>query len=434
MINRMKRKQIILTFLIFLGLGSLHAQEELSLGQAISRALENNYQIRIGDLNVEIARNNNAWGTVGAYPSINLGATNVNRFDDNSQGKSTTNSLSPNVSMNWRIFNGFSARINKEKLEKLQNLSEGNSRLVVENTLQAVVLGYYQVLLEKEKMKVLEKVMALSRDRYEYEQTRKELGNALTFDVLQAQNAYLNDSSNYIRQKTNYHNAQRNLNQLMAVEVGSEFTLTGEFKPDYEKYELDSLEQKMLADNRNLRNQYINLEIMKKNVGIEKSALYPSLSLNSGYDYNTTRVNPNKGSVNTSDSYGYYANFSLSFNLFNGGNTRRNIKNARIDKRIAEVETRELENQLRRNLRTTYEFYKVRKQLLAVSLENIESADLNLRIAEDKFKAGTINSFNYRDIQLTYLNAALSRLEAIYSLIDTHTQLMRLTGGIISEY
>ena len=93
MINRMKRKQIILTFLIFLGLGSLHAQEELSLGQAISRALENNYQIRIGDLNVEIARNNNAWGTVGAYPSINLGATNVNRFDDNSQGKSTTKAL-----------------------------------------------------------------------------------------------------------------------------------------------------------------------------------------------------------------------------------------------------------------------------------------------------------------------------------------------------
>ncbi|MCF8332568.1 MAG: TolC family protein [Bacteroidales bacterium] len=430
----MKRKQIIIIYLMLLGSGSLHAQEQLSLGQAISRALENNYQIRIGDLNVEIARTNNAWGAVGAYPGINIGATNVNRFDDNSQGKSTTNSLSPNVSMNWMIFNGFSARINKEKLEKLENLSEGNSRLVVENTLQAVVLGYYQVLLEKEKMKVLEKVMALSRDRYEYEQTRKELGNALTFDVLQAQNAYLNDSSNYIRQKTNYHNALRNLNQLMAVEVGSEFTLTGDFKPEYEAYELDSLEQKMLADNRNLRNQYINLEIMKKNVGIEKSALYPSLSLNSGYDYNTTRVDPNQGSVNTSDSYGYYANFSLSFNLFNGGNTRRNIKNARIDKRIAEVETRELKNQLRRNLRTTYEFYKVRKQLLDVSLENIESAELNLRIAEDKFKAGTINSFNYRDIQMTYLNAALSRVEAIYSLIDTHTQLMRLTGGIISEY
>jgi len=434
MINRMKRKRIIVILLLFLGISSLQAQEQLSLGQAISRALENNYQIRIGDLNLEIARNNNAWGTVGAYPSINLGVTNVNRFDDNSQGKSTTNSLSPNVSINWMIFNGFSARISKEKLEKLEKLSEGNSRLVVENTLQAVVLGYYQVLLEKEKMKVLEDVMALSRDRYEYEQTRKELGNALTFDVLQAQNAYLNDSSNYIRQKTNYHNAQRNLNQLMAVEVGSEFTLTGEFKPDYEQYELESLEQKMLAGNRNLRNQYINLEIMKKNVGIEKSALYPSLSLNSGYDYSTTRVDPNQGTVNTSDAYGYYANFSLSFNLFNGGNTRRNIKNAHIDKRIAKVETRQLENQLRRNLRTTYEFYKVRKQLLEVALENIESAELNLQIAEDKFKAGTINSFNYRDIQLTYLNAALTRLEAIYSLIDTHTQLMRLTGGIISEY
>jgi hypothetical protein len=32
-----------------------------------------------------------------------------------------------------------------------------------------------------------------------------------------------------------------------------------------------------------------------------------------------------------------------------------------------------------------------------------------------------------------YQNIAIERLEAIYNVIDAHTELMRLTGGIVSE-
>ena len=59
---------------------------------------------------------------------------------------------------------------------------------------------------------------------------------------------------------------------------------------------------------------------------------------------------------------------------------------------------------------------------------------LNQQISEEKFRAGTINSFNYRDVQLIYLNASIDRLQAIYDLIDTDTELTRITGGIITEY
>ena len=65
--------------------------------------------------------------------------------------------------------------------------------------------------------------------------------------------------------------------------------------------------------------------------------------------------------------------------------------------------------------------------------ENLEAAQLNLGISGDRFRAGTINSFNYRDVQLIYLNAALGRLRAIFNLIDTDTALARITGGIVTE-
>jgi outer membrane protein TolC len=80
-----------------------------------------------------------------------------------------------------------------------------------------------------------------------------------------------------------------------------------------------------------------------------------------------------------------------------------------------------------------YDLYNVRKTLLNVAIENLDAAELNLKIAEEKFRTGAINSFNYRDIQLIYLNAALQRLRAVYNLIDSSTNLTRLIGGFVEE-
>jgi outer membrane protein TolC len=77
-----------------------------------------------------------------------------------------------------------------------------------------------------------------------------------------------------------------------------------------------------------------------------------------------------------------------------------------------------------------YELYQIRKQLLDVAQVNLESAILNLELATGKYRNGTISSFNYRDVQLIYLNAASKKLNAIYDLIDSRTELLRLTGGI----
>jgi outer membrane protein TolC len=67
-----------------------------------------------------------------------------------------------------------------------------------------------------------------------------------------------------------------------------------------------------------------------------------------------------------------------------------------------------------------------------VADENLEAAELNLTISEEKYRSGVINSFNYRDVQLIYLNAALQRLQAVFQLIDSNTQLTRITGGFLN--
>ena len=138
--------------------------------------------------------------------------------------------------------------------------------------------------------------------------------------------------------------------------------------------------------------------------------------------------------ADNSYSYDFYVNFSLNFNLFNGGKTRRAIKQANIQYEIGDIEIAQIKQTLSNGLLTVFEMYEIRKQLLAVADARLQSSELNLNLSTEKFRNGTINSFNFRDVQIQYINAEFSRLEAVYNLINTHTELLRVTGGIISEF
>lgn len=436
----MKKSGLIIIFQLLFA-GWAFSQVELSLEDAVRKALDNNYDIRISAKNSEIAENNNSWGMAGRYPVLSLGLNQSNRFDNTPNRTGTggrdkyfTNSIAPFINLNWTLFDGFSVNISKEKFELLQKFTEGNAEVTVENTIQGVILAYYQILLEEEKLKVLENLMKLSRDRYDYMVTKKDIGSAVTYDVLQAKDAYLCDSSNYLFQKLNVKNAWLNLRLLLGENDNISYTLTEKFEFDAPDYNLAELTDKMRSGNKTIRNQYINQEILKKEIAFQKSSLYPTLGLNAGADHFNTRSKYENTDASYSYSLDYYANFSLSFNLSNGGRVKTAIQNAKIDEQTGQLSIAEMEHSLTNLLINYYELYKIRKQIYQVSLVSVESSELNLQISGDKFKSGAINSFNYRDIQLVYLNAALGRLEAIYNLIDINTELLRITGGIISEY
>lgn len=427
-------KTLLLIFSLALAGLSLKAQNPLSLNEAIARALENNYSIEIIQNEERIAEIRNNWGTAGRYPYINLSLNDDNSYNINETENVVTNRISAGASVNWTLFDGFIVKINKQRYEELEELSENNTAIVVESTIQAVILAYYSVLLEKEKLQVFEEVMSLSEDRFRQAEDRKEFGTYVTYDVLQAQNAYLSDRSGYLTQEVAWKNAMRDLNYLMAEEDNVFYNLTDSFKAAPVDYSLVNLQAQLFENNKVLQNQYVNQRLLENAYAAAKSAFYPSLDFRGGVTGTTLRSNYADREVNWMNSANIYGNFTLSFNLFSGGNRKRAVEIAKIDEQTGLVEIDEMEHDLTNSLANLYEFYLVRMELLEVARENMEAARLNLQISREKFEAGAINSFNYRDVQNIYLNAALRELEAIYNFIDTHTALLRMTGVIIQEY
>ncbi len=426
-------KKIVLSIIIVFSSTSLIAQNKLTLSDAINIGLENNYNLRISQKSVEISDENNSWGAAGRYPTIDVSVTSVNRFDSNDDADITANNIAPSAQLSWTLFNGFRIFNTKSKLEDQFELSEGFNAVAVENTIQSIVLAYFDVLLQKERLNVFEELESLSKDRYVRTETSKEIGAAVTYEVLQAKTAWLEDRSGLLSQKLNYDNSIRALNLLIGEKDDKVYSELDNFSTELNNYILDDLMDKMLSSNKTLKNQYLNEVISDRDIDIARGGMYPRLSLNAGYDYLNSNRKISGLPKTTADSYDYYGNLTLSLNLFDGLNTRRSLEIAKIQSEISKIETEEMVHGLSNVLTQLLELYNIQKDLLEVAEENLAATKLNLQISEEKFKSGAINSFNFRDIQLVFLNASLQRLNSIYNLISTDTELARLTGSIITE-
>ena len=427
---------ISLLVLIFITFNSVSAQQPISLNEAITIGLENNYGIRIEKSNISIAEKQNSWQYAGAYPSLSFGLGFNNSFNELEDSYLKTGQVQPSLRLNWMLFDGFSVRIRKSQFELLENLSEGNSVLVIENTIQAIILGYYKIVLEKERLSVVEEVMNLSKDRYDYIQNRLDLGAGSTYEVLQAKNAWLTDKSTYLNQKMIYRVAMRNLGYLLGQKDQNQYAPVDSMSPVLNSYNLAELKDKMETNNQTLKNQYINQVMLEKNIALEKSARYPSLSFSGGsnYNYYPEGLNTSESIKTLNKKFTFYSNFALSYNIYNGNRVQTNVQIAKIEKEIGDVRLEDMKHQLNNRLLNMFDLFEVRKELAVVAHENLLTAKLNLEISTDKYKNGVINSFNFRDIQRGYLQTALYDLAAVYELIASHVDLVRLTGGIITEY
>lgn len=420
------------------------AQESLSVPQAVAKGLENNYAIRIAALDETIARNNNDWGAAGRWPQLSFSLPGTySRFNNPGSFLAGRENIVGNLSLDWVLFDGYGIQANKERFAKLEEQSAGNSAIVIENNIQAIVLGYNQVLVEEEQLGVLQEVLDNSKERLEYERYRKNLGTGGTFELLQFENAVLTDSTNVIAQYLNVRNARRNLNLVMGVKVDQAFALTDSLQRNFPVYDLRDLETRMLESNRNIRNQYTQLSIRQQESRIARSGLYPTVSIGASTTYSFGNVILRNRDPDTVDdmptitnqvsAFDYSAGFTIAFNLFNGGNVRRQIENAHISEEVAVLQIDDLARALTNELYARFDDYRARRQIVAIQEANLRVAIQNQEMAEERFENGLINSFDYRSIQLQYLNIQLAHLAALQDLKETETDLTRLVGGLVRQ-
>jgi outer membrane protein len=434
--------------LVFLMLSvSATAQTELSLSAAIEKAIGHNLQIEFQQKQVQLAEQSDNWANAGRTPTID--ATIFNQSAINRQVNpanvilpeqlSYTTGLQGSVDMNLVLFNGGRIKLNKNNLSLQTEQARLDMRIAIEDLSEQVMIAYYNILLLEEQLKVLEEVKTLSRDRLDFQELRQSFGSASTFDVLQAKDAYLNDSITCIQLDNQLVGLTNNLKLLMGEAQGAEnYTLTNDLEDMMPLISEQELRQRMLDNNSDLANLRLADQLAQNSIALEKTSLKPTIAMSAGFNSNLNSSyldaeNPITMEIigaNTSSGVNPFVGISATYRIFDGGVRKNRVQNAELRLLSNQDLRKNLEQSLGTQFNNTYLQLEANQQVLLISTDQLDHAAQNLEIAKDRYENGLISSFDYRSIQLGYLNAAQRKLEAHFDVLNAQIALMNITGGL----
>ena len=435
----MKHTKIVLQSFILLlfCVVKTNAQEVLTLESAVKTALENNYEIKIATNNLTIEETNVAIGNAGMLPIVT-----ANVFDNNSVQNSTqirqdgtkntlnnakNNNFTYGVRLDWTIFDGLRMFARLDQLKELQKLGEAQLKLTIITRISDVNAAYYDLVQQQQQLAALDTTLVISNQRLTLAQNRFTIGKASKLEVLNAQVDLNTDQVALLRQKELYANGKILLNQLLARDITTDFKVIDEL-------EVDSVlllsELRTLAEKQNpqLQAQLINKRIAELELKQIKAARYPSVRVNTGYNFSESLAS--LGFVAQFQSRGFNYGFSASVNIFDGFAQNRNEKIAKIQIENSKLNIDQQNLVLNSQLATSYQTYLTNLELIILEEKNESIAKQNLNITLDKFRIGTITTLEFRTAQLNYVNAKVRYSNAQFQGKLSEIALRELAGNL----
>ena len=432
------RIQLFLMIVSIAGLvQSTSAQEKLTLEQAVSTALGNNYDIKLINNDLLIAKNNVNAGNAGLLPrldaSFSEGGSRQNTTRTQSNGNEQTlngvrnTNMSYGVALGWTIFDGLQMFANYERLKELQKSGEVNAKATILSTISAVVNAYYTVMKEQQLVIARDSALDVSNWRLQIANNKLTLGRGSKLDVLTAKVDYNTDTSAYLQEINLLKTAKTTLNQVMARDLNIDFKVDTSIRIDA-KLEYTSLSGKMEQLNPELQNAFINKKIAELNLKQVKGQRYPTIAVNSGYEFQ--RSSSPTGFNTQQRANGLTYGLTASLNIFNGFLQRQNERNAKIQINSAELSLDRTKQDISAQLISTYQTYLTNLELLEVEQTNVELAKQSLEITLEKYRLGSIAPLELREAQRNSIEAVSRYVEAQYQAKLTEITLKELSGTL----
>ncbi|MNR97060.1 outer membrane channel protein [compost metagenome] len=426
--------------LIFFCITSGHAQEILTIGDAVKMALENNYEIKIASNNLDIDKTNVATGNAGMLPVVTASVVDNKRVQNTSQtlasgtvnelDNAKNNSLTYGVGLDWTIFDGLKMFARYDQLKELQKLGEEQLKFTVLTKVWEVNSTYYDLVQQQQQLAAIDSTIIISTQRLALAQNRFTIGKASKLEVLNAQVDLNTDKVTLLRRKELYANTKILLNQILARDTKIDFKVADVISVDAKLVlaELTALAEKQ---NPQLQSQIIAKKVSELQLKQIKGERYPTVRLNTGYNFAETESS--LGFTTQSSAKGFNYGFTASLNVFDGFSQNRNEKIAKIEIENSKIAIEQQSLALNSQLATAFQTYLTNLELIDLEEKNEAIAKQNLEITLDKFRIGTITTLEFRTAQLNYVTATVRYTNAQYEAKLSELALKELAGNITFE-
>jgi outer membrane protein TolC len=435
----MKIGTLLLAFLLPVLSVWAQVQEPLDLEKALQLGLENNLQVKIGvenrnlrELDKKIAAGSLFMPSLNANYLRSFATEDVTQtfVSDPKNPREIDAAKSKNKAYSFVGIYGFRPEsfVTIRRLGMLEEISDLDAKIIVENTVAGISTAYYRLILELQRLKVLQQTLFLSKARLEISRVQYELGGAGKRDFLAAQVDYNGDSSLLMTQYQVIQNARVNLNELLAADPDTNFLIQDSTIAIGDRLTLETLYESAFLENKLLLvNQRNNNEAFLRIKELQASRL-PGINLNSSF--NNSVFNSDAGFLIQNERQGLNYGGSITFNLFSGLTLNRRIQSAKVNQRIQDYSLEQYEIQLKSDIQRAYNTYDNNLGLLSIEQTNYQVAKENSEIALERFRLGIASYLEFRDAQVNLLSAENRLITSIFQIKQQEIELLRLSGKI----
>ncbi len=436
--NKMNIK-IYISFLAIIASLQLNAQQLLTKQEALQIALENNYGIKLAKNRVEIAKNNSSIYNSRFLPILNTTAgANYDISDQEIEKQdgsllivngAETETYNAALNLNYTLFDGLGRKYIYKQLKETYNLTELEARETIENTYLQVFNLYFQIARLSENTENLKEISAISNQRLLRAQYQYEYGQSTKLELLNAEVDVNNDSIRLINANQQFNTAKRNLNIILGKQQNINYTVDTEVNFST-LLSFEELLANATKNNVTLKQNEKNITISKFGIKASKSSYLPSIGLTSSYRWNKSK-NPSTSFFANSINTGLRAGINLSWNIFDGGNTKTRVANAKIGLENQEIIQEQQIETLKNTLKNTWEAYHNQLYVLNAQKLNVITTKNNFDRTQERYKLGQVTSIEFRQAQINLLNTKTAVNNAKYDAKLIELELLQLSGQLL---
>ncbi|MBE7169704.1 MAG: TolC family protein [Williamsia sp.] len=430
----------LLFFSLFLQTG--FSQEVLSIDDAVSQALKYNYDIEIARTDSSAYAIDNEYAYAGFLPTMDgsftrLWNTNNQRqllADGTKRGGNGIRSknFALNVSLNWTLFDGLRMFATKEKLAEFVRLGEYTVKEQVVNSVAAVINNYYNIVRQKQQLKAIEEQISINDERVQLANKKFSVGLGAKPELLQAKVDYNAQKAAQYTQQTLIAQLREQLNQLIGFPTAKYYEVSDSI-PINTALQYGNIRSDLEKFNPTLQIARKNIDISKLTVRETWANLFPTAAFTTAYNFtrvdNTQVLNPFSLLVNQNRGFNY--GVVINVPIFSGFETRRQIRQAKLDVHLQEINLSNQFSLLDVTVNNAFKNYELYKKLLNLEEDNILLAKENVNIALQRFKLGASTYIELHEAQISLGEAYDRLIAARYNTKVAETELLRLQGKIV---
>lgn len=459
----MQRLVILLCFLVTASLAQ--AQDTWDLQRCVAYAKERNISLQRNAIAIKNAEITDKVNRLQHMPSVNgtvSGGLQLGRTIDPTTDAFGTSALgygSLGINAGLPLYTGGRIKKTIEKGEVDVALAKADAKTAANDIGLNIAVTYLSILLAEEEANNANGRLALSKKQLERTNKLIEAGSLPENDRLDILAQIARDEQSVILSENNVVLNYLTLKQFLELEDKEDFQI---LRPevvlptdDVSKYDLNTLYAQALQSQPQIEASNLRVESNAYNIEIAEAAKRPSINvfgaMNSNYStraksfedaqfesvlqetpvfinnmpatigvFNLQQVGeiPNQGlGSQLSQNFGQSLGLSVNIPIYNQGRNDANIEQAKLGVLDAQLQAKQVEQQLRRDIQQYLVNARASNLALEASQQAFDASKAAFKNIEKRFEYGAVNNLEYTTARNTLDQAETNLLRAKYQYI-----------------